>query len=100
MGKITLEQAAQWCGGKIDSKYKDITFFGANNDSRKLEKGQLFVALQGVRDGHDFIPAALEKGAAAILCTVVLPELVWALCSRRHGQFAKMGLLTSHRAIM
>ncbi len=69
MGKITLQQAALWCGGKIDSKYKNVTFYGANNDSRKLEKGQLFVALQGVRDGHDFIPAALEKGAAAILCT-------------------------------
>ena len=69
MGKITLEQAALWCGGTIDPKYKDVIFFGANNDSRKLEKEQLFVALQGVRDGHDFIPAALKKGAAAILCT-------------------------------
>ena len=69
MGKITLQQAAQWCGGKINEKYKDITFFGANNDSRKLTAGQLFVALQGTRDGHDFIPLALEKGAAAVLCT-------------------------------
>ena len=69
MGRITLEQAAQWCGGRIDPKYKDVTFFGANNDSRKLEPGQLFVALQGVRDGHDFIPTALERGAAAVLCT-------------------------------
>ena len=69
MGAITLQQAAQWCGGKIDPKYKDVTFFGANNDTRKLEAGQLFVALQGARDGHDFIPAALEKGAAAVLCT-------------------------------
>lgn len=69
MGRITLDQAAQWCGGKIDPKYKDVTFLGANNDTRKLIPGQLFVALQGVRDGHDFIPAALEKGAGAILCT-------------------------------
>ncbi|MBR4862956.1 MAG: UDP-N-acetylmuramoyl-tripeptide--D-alanyl-D-alanine ligase [Oscillospiraceae bacterium] len=69
MGIITLQQAAQWCGGRIDEKYKDISFLGANMDTRKLEKGQLFVALQGVRDGHDFIPAALEKGAAAVLCT-------------------------------
>ena len=68
MGRITLEQAAAWCGGKIDPKYKDVTFFGANNDTRKLEAGELFVALQGVRDGHDFIPAALQKGAAAVLC--------------------------------
>ena len=69
MGRITLQQAAKWCGGKIDPKYKDVTFLGANNDTRKLEEGQLFVALQGVRDGHDFIDAALEKGAAAVLCT-------------------------------
>ena len=69
MGRITLQQAAQWCGGRIDPKYKDVTFFGANNDTRKIEAGQLFVALKGARDGHDFIPAALEKGAAAVLCT-------------------------------
>ena len=69
MGRITLEQAAQWCGGRIDPKYKDITFLGANMDSRKIEEGQLFIALQGERDGHDFIPMALKKGAAAVLCT-------------------------------
>jgi len=69
MGRITLEQAAQWCGGRIEAKYKDVSFLGANNDSRKLEPGQLFVALKGARDGHDFISAALENGAAAVLCT-------------------------------
>ena len=69
MGRITLQQAAQWCGGKIDPKYKDVTFLGANNDTRKLQPGQLFVALKGVRDGHDFISSALENGAAAVLCT-------------------------------
>lgn len=69
MGRITLRQAAQWCGGRIDPKYEEVTFFGANNDSRNIHPGQLFVALQGVRDGHDFIPMALGKGAAAVLCT-------------------------------
>ena len=69
MGKITLEQAAAWCGGTIEPKYKDVAFLGANNDSRKIRAGQLFVALQGARDGHDFIPAALQNGAAAVLCT-------------------------------
>ena len=69
MGRITLQQAAAWCGGQIDPKYKDVTFLGANNDTRKLEAGQLFIALQGARDGHDFIPTALQKGAAAVLCT-------------------------------
>jgi UDP-N-acetylmuramoyl-tripeptide--D-alanyl-D-alanine ligase len=69
MGAITLQQAAEWCGGLIDPKYADVTFLGANNDSRKIEPGQLFIALQGERDGHDFIPMALEKGAAAVLCS-------------------------------
>ena len=69
MARITLAQAARWCGGTIDPKYADVSFLGANNDSRKVEPGQLFVALQGVRDGHDYIPMAIEKGAAAVLCT-------------------------------
>ncbi len=45
----------------------DIT--GVNIDSRKIEKGHLFVAIKGtLTDGHRFIPKALELGAAAILC--------------------------------
>lgn len=69
MGNISLEQAARWCGGAFDPKYADINFLGANNDTRNLKPGQLFVALQGARDGHEFIPAALERGAAAVLCS-------------------------------
>ena len=69
MAHITLAQAAAWCGGTIDPKYANTAFFGANNDSRNIQPGQLFVALQGARDGHDFVPMALEKGAAAVLCT-------------------------------
>lgn len=69
MGKLTLKQAAAWCGGWVDPKYEDIEFFGANNDTRVLKPGQLFIVLQGARDGHDYIPAAMEKGAAAVLCS-------------------------------
>ena len=69
MSRITLGQAAQWCGGHVEEKYLDVEFLGANNDTRKLQPGQLFLALKGARDGHEFIPAAMEKGAAAVLCT-------------------------------
>ncbi len=68
MGKITLRQAAQWCGGYVAPEFENVTFFGANMDSRKLLPGQMFIALEGVRDGHDFIDTAFEKGAAAVLC--------------------------------
>ena len=69
MANITLRQAAAWCGGTVEEKYADVEFFGANNDTRVLKPGQLFIVLRGARDGHDFIPAAMEKGAAAVLCT-------------------------------
>ena len=69
MSRITLAQAAQRCGGTVDPKYAQISFLGASNDSRSVKPGQLFVALEGVRDGHDFIPAALAAGAAAVLCS-------------------------------
>ena len=69
MGTITLRQAAAWCGGTVEEKYAEVTFLGACNDTRTLRPGQLFVALQGARDGHEFIDDAMKKGAAAVLCT-------------------------------
>ena len=68
MGVITLKQAANWCGGTVRPEFENVTFLGAGNDTRKLLPGQIFVALEGVRDGHEFIGAAMEKGAAAVLC--------------------------------
>ena len=38
-------------------------------DSRKVESGQVFFAIPGTQvDGHQFIPQAVEAGAAAIVC--------------------------------
>ncbi len=51
----------------IGDEQIDIT--GVNIDSRKIEKGHLFVAMKGTQtDGHKFIPKALELGASAVLC--------------------------------
>ena len=53
-------------------------------DSRKIEKGSLFVAIPGtISDGHDFISKAIELGATAIVCEK-LPEspdnkITWAV---------------------
>jgi UDP-N-acetylmuramoyl-L-alanyl-D-glutamate--2,6-diaminopimelate ligase len=53
---------------------EDIDITGVNIDSRKIEKGHLFVAMKGTQtDGHKFIPKALELGATAVLCED-LPE--------------------------
>lgn len=100
MGWITLQQAADWCGGWVDPKYAQVRFLGANNDSRNVLKDQLFVALQGARDGHAFIPAALDKGAAAVLCThcdgdypaIVVPDTRIALGDIARGERKRIGM--------
>jgi len=44
----------------------DGAFLGVSTDTRKLEAGQLFVALRGPRfDGHKFLQEAADRGAAA-----------------------------------
>jgi UDP-N-acetylmuramoyl-L-alanyl-D-glutamate--2,6-diaminopimelate ligase len=50
--------------GPVD---RDIT--GIVYDSRRVTPGAMFVAIRGQHhDGHAFIDAAIERGAAAILC--------------------------------
>lgn len=44
---------------------------GVSIDTRTLRAGDLFVALTDVRDGHDFVAAALAKGAVAALVSRV-----------------------------
>ncbi len=47
---------------------------GISTDTRTLKRGELFVALKGANfDGHHFIPAAMEKGAGAILAQEPVP---------------------------
>ncbi len=100
MSKITLRQAAEWCGGHVEEKYGDVAFLGANMDSRKLLPGQLFVALKAERDGHDFIGAALENGAAAVLCqhtdgdypAIVVDDPKLALGRIAYGERMRLGM--------
>ena len=46
----------------------DVRFDGVSTDTRTVGKGQLFVAIRGEHfDGHNFLVAAKERGAAAAL---------------------------------
>ncbi|MBN1405126.1 MAG: UDP-N-acetylmuramoyl-tripeptide--D-alanyl-D-alanine ligase [Candidatus Omnitrophica bacterium] len=41
---------------------------GVSTDTRKVRKGELFIALKGERfDGHDFIRKAIKKGVRAVI---------------------------------
>lgn len=47
----------------------NIDIFGLDSDSRKIEKGHLFVAVKGsANDGHEYINKAIEQGATAVVC--------------------------------
>ena len=59
---------------KSSKEYDDITVTGIVFDSRKVEKGNIFIALKGDNfDGHNFIPDAINKGAAAVIGSEELP---------------------------
>ncbi|ASM72756.1 MULTISPECIES: UDP-N-acetylmuramoyl-tripeptide--D-alanyl-D-alanine ligase [Roseobacteraceae] len=64
----TAAEAAEATSGTATT---DWIANGVSIDTRTIEKGDLFVALKDVRDGHDFVAAALEKGAAAALVSHV-----------------------------
>ncbi|MFL5621779.1 MAG: UDP-N-acetylmuramoyl-L-alanyl-D-glutamate--2,6-diaminopimelate ligase [Gemmatimonadaceae bacterium] len=54
---------------------------GISDDSRKLQEGELFIAVRGwSNDGHDFLAAAAKRGAAAAIVEdptrTTLPALV------------------------
>ena len=47
----------------------ELEIGGVSYDSRQTQPGDLFVAVRGFEsDGHRFIPKAMERGAAAVLC--------------------------------
>jgi UDP-N-acetylmuramoyl-L-alanyl-D-glutamate--2,6-diaminopimelate ligase len=53
----------------IISGSDDIDINKIEYDSRKVQKGDLFVCIEGFKmDGHDFAVKALERGAAAVMC--------------------------------
>ena len=93
MKELTLQTIAQWCGGKVAPEHENITVRGVESDSRKVKPGDLFIALRGERvDGHDFIPAAKELGAAAALvsrASDTLPCVVVEDPLRAYGDLAK-----------
>jgi UDP-N-acetylmuramoyl-tripeptide--D-alanyl-D-alanine ligase len=63
---MSLREASAAIGAKALGT--DARFLSVSTDSRSLSRGALFVALRGERfDGHRFLDAARERGAAAAM---------------------------------
>lgn len=92
----TSSDAVQATGGQATRAWAAT---GVSIDTRTLQPGELFVALKDVRDGHDFVAQALEKGAAAALVSripdgvsqdaplLIVPDVLTAL--EALGAFAR-----------
>jgi UDP-N-acetylmuramoyl-tripeptide--D-alanyl-D-alanine ligase len=63
--RFRAADVAQATGGMLHGP--DVPLDGVAFDSRSLKPGQLFVPIIADRDGHQFIPDALERGAPAYL---------------------------------
>lgn len=82
-----------WCGQEVSDSLGlkeslNFTATGVSIDTRTLNPGDLFVAIEGVRfDGHHFVEQAFEKGAVAALVhqqghqgnVIVVPDTFKAL---------------------
>ncbi|MGF9756350.1 UDP-N-acetylmuramoylalanyl-D-glutamyl-2,6-diaminopimelate--D-alanyl-D-alanine ligase [Microvirga sp. 0TCS3.31] len=95
----TRDEIAAATGARIGGGFAKGT--GASIDTRTLEPGDLYFAIKGdVHDGHDFVSAALEKGASAAVVSeekapafagsdrlIVVPDVLEAM--RQMGRTAR-----------
>ena len=67
--KLTLAQIARWSAAELHpAAASEAAATGYSIDSRTLQPGDLFIAIQGERfDGHDFVATAFERGASAAI---------------------------------
>ena len=61
---LTLDEVAELCPGRLDRAPWADEVTGVQIDSRRIEEGDLFVAVGG---GGDFARHAFARGAAATL---------------------------------
>ncbi|MDQ0273225.1 UDP-N-acetylmuramoyl-tripeptide--D-alanyl-D-alanine ligase [Cytobacillus purgationiresistens] len=76
MIRKTLKEIAEMIKVENDiSSFADLQIAGASIDTRKIEKGQLFIPFKGQNsDGHRFVEDAIKKGAGAALWQKDVPN--------------------------
>jgi UDP-N-acetylmuramoyl-tripeptide--D-alanyl-D-alanine ligase len=77
--QFSLAQVREATEGRLVDARPDSYARGYSIDSRTLNPGDLFFAIQGATDGHRFCSAAIERGAIACIVsneTITGPRLI------------------------
>lgn len=75
VNKVNINQLMNGLIAKKELPDLDIT--GIAYDSRRVKKGDLFIAISGLKsNGHQFISDAVSRGAAAVVGTEAVASLV------------------------
>lgn len=75
MAELRLERIAETTGGTILQGPPERVFRTFNIDSRQTTPGELFFAIVARRNGHDFVAAAAERGAAGAVVSRSVPSV-------------------------
>lgn len=100
-----------WTGAELNEIFgaglePDLKIYGVSIDSRTLQPGDLFVALQGVsQDGHVFVEKAVHNGAAAVLVSQKIdglncPQIVVFDTLKALQEMAQFARMRSHATII
>lgn len=95
---MRLSSIADRLGGELHGE--DLEFLAVSIDTRTLQPGDLYLAIQGDRfDGNDFVKDAGEQGACAAIVSRLaktdIPQVVIGDTSAALGQIAMMNRLAS-----
>ncbi|MBI2993992.1 MAG: UDP-N-acetylmuramoyl-tripeptide--D-alanyl-D-alanine ligase [Gammaproteobacteria bacterium] len=91
---MRLAEAAQPLNARLVGQ--DREFRGCSTDSRRLNPGEMFIALRGERfNGHDFVLQAERNGAGAALVEFAPPSVTLPLLQVADTRKA-IGMLAAH----
>lgn len=102
LGAVTYAEIAQLCGATVPKDLHGMRPHRLVTDSREIEKGDLFCALQGIDDGHKYVREAARRGANAVLAErdthvpiphILVPSVRKALGDWAIGVSDKKGLI-------
>ncbi|MCG8309005.1 MAG: UDP-N-acetylmuramoyl-L-alanyl-D-glutamate--2,6-diaminopimelate ligase [Cytophagales bacterium] len=89
---ILYKVSLQATSGDMSIPVKKVHF-----DSRNVTKGDLFVAVKGTQvDGHEFIGAAVENGASAIVCEDKIARLKNVTVVQTESSSKALGIIASN----